>query len=74
MGEEKLKLLEEVEAVPTEELANYTFKRARLVVERTQGDSWNDPEEYQIETIELAHAVFRQWRDDQEVLKALNKA
>lgn len=55
-----MKILEEVAAVPLEGLNEYIRKRAEEIVRATQGDSWDDPEDWQISAVELAHAVFRQ--------------
>ena len=52
-------LLEEVAQLPEEQLKEYILKRARTIVSNTQGDSWDDPEDYQMDSIELAHAVYR---------------
>lgn len=52
-------LMPEVQAVPTDELKEYIRERAETIVSQTQGDSWDDPEEWQIEAVELAHAVMR---------------
>jgi hypothetical protein len=51
----------EVTALPRVELRAYALKRARRIVRETPGDSdaWCDPEEWQSEAIELAHAVAR---------------
>ncbi len=54
-----MELLPEVTALKGEELLGYIHKRAVLIVENTQGDSWDDPEEWSMDAAELAHAVVR---------------
>jgi hypothetical protein len=54
-----VKILDEVMQVPVEQLPSYIENRARKIVAETQGDSWDDPEEWQLEAVELAHAVTR---------------
>ncbi len=55
-------LLPEVLALPPMELIAYIRVRAENIVARTPGTedaSWDDPEDYQLAAIELAHAVHR---------------
>jgi len=61
MKTEGIRLLPEVTELPRVELRAYVLKRARRIVRETPGDSdaWCDPEEWQSEAIELAHAVTR---------------
>lgn len=56
-----MKLLPEVVAIPPAELSAYILKRAERIVRNTPGDtdSWDDPESYQMDAVELAHAVMR---------------
>lgn len=54
-----MKLLDEVEAVGQDELREYIRRRAVRIVRDTQGDSWDDPEDWALEAVELAHAVVR---------------
>lgn len=56
-------LLPEIEALKPEEVRPYIQARADTIVRNTQGDSWDDPEEWQLEAVELAHAVSRLLRD-----------
>lgn len=57
-------VLEEIEAMPLEELPAYIKKRAETIVRNTQGDSWDDSEEWQMDAVELAHALHRMARDN----------
>ena len=52
-------LLAEVRALSPEELRAYALSRAEMIVRNTRADcdSWDDPEEWQSEAAELAHAV-----------------
>lgn len=61
METEDIRLLPEVTKLPRVELRAYALKRARRIVRETPGDSdvWCDPEEWQSDAIELAHAVAR---------------
>ncbi len=60
-------LLPEITRLPRVELRAYALKRARRIVRETPGDSdaWCDPEEWQSEAVELAHAVAR-WLGETE--------
>lgn len=58
-----MELLPEIEALKPEEVRPYIQARANTIVHNTQGDSWDDPEEWQLEAVELAHAVSRLLRD-----------
>lgn len=58
-----MKLVDEVELLPVEYLSSYIQKRARIIVEATQEDNWDDPEEWTCEAVEMAHALFRMNRD-----------
>lgn len=57
-------LLEEVGKIQEDKLQEYIEKRALTIVRNTQGDSWDDPEEWQIDAVELAHAVVRFLREN----------
>lgn len=61
METEDIRLLPEVTKLPQSELRAYALTRARRIVRETPGDSdaWCDPEEWQGEAVELAHAVAR---------------
>ena len=59
---EDMKLMDEVESLADCELRDYIRRRAEKIVRNTQGDSWDDPEEWQLDAAELAHAVFRDLR------------
>ncbi len=61
--DEEYVLMEDIEAMSPENLMKHAQKCAELAVSKTQGDSWDDPEDYEIELIELAHAFFRMKRD-----------
>lgn len=52
-------LLESVNALQPHELNQYILPRAECIVANTQGESWDDPEEWMIDAVELAHAVYR---------------
>lgn len=52
-------LLEEVNELPADKLKDYMLRCAERIVRNTQGESWDDPEEWQMEAVELAHAVYR---------------
>lgn len=52
-------ILEDIESLPKESLESYILERASIIVRNTQGDSWDDPEDWQIEAVELAHAAYR---------------
>ena len=56
-------LLEQVEGLAADQLIEYAQQRADRIVRYTQGDSWDDPEEWQTEAVELAHAFYRMKRD-----------
>ena len=56
-------VLEEIEAMSLEELPAYIKKRAEKIVRNTQGDSWDDPE-WEMDAVELAHALYRMARDN----------
>lgn len=58
---ETFRLLPEVTELPRVELRAYALQRARRIVRETPGDSdaWCDPEEWQSDAVELAHAVAR---------------
>lgn len=64
-----LRLLNEVIALPASELVKYVHQRAANIVSNTpesldgDGESWDDPEEWQMDAIELAHAVVRLLRE-----------
>jgi hypothetical protein len=58
-------LLEEVEAIPKDQLREYILKRAECIVRNTQGESWDDPEEWQMDAVELAHAIYRMLRNEE---------
>ena len=53
-----MKVFEEIEVLRGTELLEYIKKRAEKIVRRTQGDSWDDMEELECDSIELAHAVY----------------
>jgi hypothetical protein len=57
--DEEYELLEDVMEVPKEDLRDYILKRAECITRNTQGDSWDDPEDWQMDAVELAHAVMR---------------
>lgn len=54
-----VELMDEVEALDKKDLIGYIKERAELIVSNTQGDEWDDPEAWQIDAAELAHAVVR---------------
>jgi len=56
-----LHLLKGVKALPREDLESFIAERAKRIVEQTpgNGDAWDDPEEWQDEAVELAHAGIR---------------
>lgn len=58
---EDMKLLPEVAKLLPDELRTYALKRARSIVRETPGDSdtWCDPEEWESDAVELAHAVVK---------------
>lgn len=56
-------LLDDVEHQSKASLVQYALQRAELIVRRTQGDSWDDPEDYMSESVELAHAFVRMMRE-----------
>jgi len=57
-------LLEEIEAIALEEVRPYIQTRSDAIVLATQGDCWDDPEQWQLEAVELAHGVYRLLRDN----------
>ena len=63
MKNEEYELLEEVNALPLDQLKEYIFKRAQTIVRHTQGDSWDDPEEIELDSVELGHAVYRLFKE-----------
>jgi hypothetical protein len=56
-----IKLLPEVEALSREDLKAYACERAERIARQTPGvpagAAWDDPEEWQADAAELAHAV-----------------
>lgn len=54
-----VELMDEVEALTDKELVSYITTRAEMIVSNTQGDDWDDSDEWQIDAAELAHAVVR---------------
>ncbi len=61
---EKLQLMESVLAVREPELEAYIKRRAENIVSNTQGDDWDDPEDWQSDAVELAHAVVRYFKGE----------
>jgi hypothetical protein len=59
VSQDDYELLEEVNKLQPHELIAYAAKRAERIVSNTQGESWDDPEEWQMDAVELAHAVYR---------------
>ena len=61
MDTEEIKLIFEVTNLPRTELRAYALKRALRIVQGTPGDSdaWCDPEDWEEDAVELAHAVAR---------------
>jgi hypothetical protein len=53
------KLPENIEALQPHELKKHALGRAECIVANTQGDSWDDPEDWMIEAVEPAHVVYR---------------
>lgn len=60
---DELELLEDVLKLNSDTIREYIRERAETIVENTQGDSWDDPEEWQSEAVELAHAVHRLFKE-----------
>jgi hypothetical protein len=56
-----MKLLPEVMSMTGNELMKYALARAKMIAKDTPGDSdsWDDPESWQAEAVELAHAIVR---------------
>ena len=63
MASEDYVLVEDVEDLSPADLIKYATAKAERIVRNTQGESWDDPEEYQLDSIELAHAFYRMVRD-----------
>ena len=59
MKSKEYELLESVQALQPHELKQYALSRAECIVANTQGDSWDDSEEWMIDAVELAHTIYR---------------
>lgn len=59
-----MEILQEVRELPRESLSCYILDRASLIVSQTQGDSWDDPEEWALAAAQLAHAVWRYFKGE----------
>lgn len=58
-----MQLMEEVEALSKDELVEQIKTLAKGITKETQGDSWDDPEQWQLEAAVLAHSVVKLFRD-----------
>lgn len=56
---ETIEIMPDVAALPVDQLSAYALERAKIIARETQGDSWDDPEEWLGAAAELAHAVVR---------------
>lgn len=52
-------IMNEVARVGQSDLIGYIQSRAAHIVSQTQGESWDDTEEWMVDAAELAHAVVR---------------